>query len=80
MGPFTGGSAYPCRTNDALQSRPHANGRTRGGGGLAHGKVAIANHILVPDTATGTIPAPGAIILSSTGAGLISWLQRHSML
>lgn len=40
----------------------------------------IDGHVLVPDTTTtATVPAPGAMILSSLGAGLISWLRRRHM-
>ncbi len=41
----------------------------------------LYNHILVPDTGTSsTVPAPGALLLAASGAGLISWLRTRRAL
>jgi hypothetical protein len=46
---------------------------------LAVGNGSLNNHILVPDTQTSIIPAPGALILGGIGASLISALRRRRM-
>ena len=41
------------------------------------GNTPIENHILVPDTTTNSVPAPGAILLTSVGMVLVRYLRTR---
>ncbi len=44
------------------------------------GDTPIANHILVPDTNTGEVPAPGGILLAGLGMSLVGYLRTRRWL
>ena len=40
----------------------------------------IDSHILVPDSTTTVVPAPGAVMLGAAGMALVGWLRRRKAL
>jgi len=44
------------------------------------GSTPVANHILVPDTYTDPVPAPGGILLAGFGTGLVGFLRTRRWL
>ena len=44
------------------------------------GNASIANHILVPDTITDMVPAPGGILLAGFGMGLVGYIRTRRWL
>jgi hypothetical protein len=43
----------------------------------AIGNGSVSNHILRPDTVSSTVPAPGTLLISSLGTGIVGWLRRR---